>query len=451
MRPLPPSLWLLIAAQLDARAHAQARSQPKPHLLPTAIRKMPPDQGAKFHHSYCAFSDDDDVFRSAPAKPFAAIAARTAYEEDDSLRLAANSSAELALRPPFVVVSGREEQDEHQAAADSASDSDSAWALFRRAASALAFLERRQWSCPSGTASCSSIGYPNSCCQEGERCVEVPDTGLGPVGCCPQGVTCGGGVSGCADGSTACASEIGGGCCIPGFICAGVGCIRPPPSPSPSPSSRPPPPPLTTITTTSTTTIPGPTPSTVIVTVVITITPSSTPQPITSTVTRTRTDSGAGAPFRPTSSPDDSPPPASTFCPTGFYPCHARVGGGCCQTGRDCQTTSCAAPAEMTTVVNGNGVTVVVPAGSGPPETTGAGTCAEGWFLCGTEAGPVAGCCPTGYSCGTASCSIAGTATVAKELPSNDGFRVRGGNWWIGLMMMGVGGWWWLLLLFCSI
>ncbi|KXX81802.1 hypothetical protein MMYC01_202960 [Madurella mycetomatis] len=420
MRSLPPSLWLLIAAQLDARARAQADLQPRPDLLPTAIRKMPPDQGAKFHHSYCAFPDDD-IFAPVPVKPFVVIAARHAHEEDDYLRLAANSSAELSLRPPFALVSGREEQDDTPAAADS----DSAWVLFRRAASALAFLEKRQWACPSGTTSCSSIGFPNSCCQEGETCVEVADTGLGPVGCCPRGATCGGGVSGCGDGSTACASEIGGGCCIPGFICAGIGCIRP--APSQPPSSSPPP---------SSTSTPT------------TITRSSTPQPTTGTETQTST-AGAGAPFRPTSSSaDDPPPPTSTFCPTGFYPCLAHAGGGCCQTGRDCQTTSCPAPTEMTTVVDGNGVTVVVPVGDGVPSSTGAGSCAEGWFLCGTEAGPVAGCCPTGYRCGTASCSIAGTATVAKELPSNSGSRLRGGNGWVGLMV-GFGGgcrcyWFWL-------
>ena len=52
----------------------------------------------------------------------------------------------------------------------------------------------------------------------------VQDTGLGPVGCCPKGTSCSGGVSGCTDGSTGCASDIGGGCCIPGFVCQGVGC-----------------------------------------------------------------------------------------------------------------------------------------------------------------------------------------------------------------------------------
>jgi hypothetical protein len=191
---------------------------------------MPPDQGAKFHHEYCAFPEHHERQHAASSsshRPVPAIAARGALDSEDALRLAGNASAELPLRPPFALLSGPEEEFEDEdrrrrrivhppppAALD----------LFRRAASALAFLEKRQWSCPSGTSSCGSIGHPNSCCGEGETCVEVPDTGLGPVGCCPAGAACGGGISGCPDGSTPCGSEVGGGCCIPGFVCAGVGC-----------------------------------------------------------------------------------------------------------------------------------------------------------------------------------------------------------------------------------
>ncbi|KAK4104249.1 hypothetical protein N658DRAFT_484252 [Parathielavia hyrcaniae] len=219
MRPLPLSLWLLLTAQIDALEQAQVEPGTDQHRLPTAIRKMPPDQGAKFHHEYCAFSDHHTAALSPPSHALhPAIAARSPYETDDARRTWANTSAELPLRPPFAVLSGPEEEED-----DDESTSSPGWDLFRRAASALAFLERRQWACPSGTRNCSSIGYPNSCCGESETCMEVPDTGLGPVGCCPSGATCGGGISGCADGSTACGSEIGGGCCIPGFVCQGVG------------------------------------------------------------------------------------------------------------------------------------------------------------------------------------------------------------------------------------
>lgn len=80
----------------------------------------------------------------------------------------------------------------------------------------------------------------------------------------------------------------------------------------------------------------------------------------------------------------------------------------------------------MTTLVNANGITVVVPASGVPAATTG--SCANGWFMCGSDAGPHAGCCPSGYDCGTASCSLVtdgATATVAKARPSDAGGRTR--------------------------
>ncbi|AEO55944.1 hypothetical protein MYCTH_2300296 [Thermothelomyces thermophilus ATCC 42464] len=392
---------------------------------------MPADRGAKFHHEYCAFGDHT-TFAPASSRPHAptaaAIAARSLHDADDARRLWANASAELSLRPPFALLSEPEIPEKDESIAP-------AWSLFRRAASALALLEKRQWACPSGTSSCSSIGFPNSCCGQDETCVEVPDTGLGPVGCCPSGATCSGGISDCADGSTACGSSIGGGCCIPGFVCMGVGCVRYSSSSSPPPAATP-----TTLTTTSTRIVSDPTRSTILVTVTTTVTPSG--PPVTSTVIETTTASstrsggGAGAPFRPTSSPQPSGSNTRTtgtgaYCPTGFYPCLARAGGGCCQTGRDCAVTTCPPPpqqSEITTIVNGNGVTVVVPADGAATTataTTTADGCAAGWFLCGRDAGPDAGCCPSGYECGTASCFREGAgatgASVAKELPRQSG------------------------------
>ncbi|KAL2196488.1 hypothetical protein P885DRAFT_78213 [Corynascus similis CBS 632.67] len=437
MRPLPLSLWLVVTAQIEAREQGQAHDAHQ--LVPTAIRKMPADHGAKFHHEYCAF-EDHPAFAAAPGSPHAAIAARSLYDADDSRRLWANASAELSLRPPFALVSGSESLvvDESKPPA---------WNLFGRTASALALLEKRQWACPSGTSSCSSIGFPNSCCGEGETCMEVPDTGLGPVGCCPSGATCSGGISNCADDSTACGSEIGGGCCIPGFVCQGIGCVRsssssstprPPQTPTPTP---------TTLTRTSTSIILDPTRSTILVTVTITITPSA--PPITSTVTRTATASSTGGggavpPVRPTSSNrslTSTSTNTNSYCPTGFYPCLAREGGGCCRTGRDCATASCPPSPHMTTIVNEHGVTVVVPA-SGVPTTTSVGECAAGWFMCGRGDG--GGCCPSGYECGTASCFQDGAgatagASVAKGSPgeSGAGRQMTGMVGW-GLMVAGM-------------
>jgi progranulin len=150
---------------------------------------------------------------------------------------------------------------------------------------------------------------------------------------------------------------------------------------------------------------------------------STTTQVVTAPApTTTDTNTGAGAPYRPTLSSDSTSPspPSISFCPTGFYACLARAGGGCCQTGRDCQTYSCP-PVPLTTIVDTNGVTVVVPA-TDLPSAQPSKTCAGGWYLCGTEAGPQAGCCPNGYSCGTASCTIISadsTAQVQKVRPSS--------------------------------
>jgi hypothetical protein len=191
-----------------------------------------------------------------------------------------------------------------------------------------------------------------------------------------------------------------------------------------------------TVTTTRTTMIEG-NPSTVVVT--LTVTRTAKPDPETRTVTEEITES-LGAPYRPTSSSSTSseddddedtttqeeenttepPAPTQTGCPTGFYGCLATHGGGCCRTDRNCETHDC--PAQDSTTVVSDGQTIVVPA-SGVPSDASA-TCADGWFLCGSNAGPRAGCCPNGYDCGTASCftvEASQTEAVQKELPEQDG------------------------------
>ncbi|KAM7194754.1 hypothetical protein V8F20_007774 [Naviculisporaceae sp. PSN 640] len=412
---LPFALWLLVTAKIEA-LESQSQSQAQQQSLPTAIKKMSPDQGEKFFPHYYAFAEQKAVAEAPLTNPIAAR--RILEDEDDAKRIFINASAELAFRQPFAphlggLVFVGDDEDRYRKILPL----DSRRNLFHRAAQALAWLERRDWSCPTGTSSCAAIGFPNSCCQDNEVCVEITDTGLGNVGCCPEGATCGGSVSQCSDGNTPCASDIGGGCCIPGFVCEGIGC--------------------NTMTTTGAGSDSEPT--TVVITVIVTITPSQSP-PQTATLTTTQTTTAS-----PITRSDENPIPPiriNTFCPTGFYACKAVAGGGCCQTGRDCQTTSCP-PIQMTTIVNSNGITVAVPATDIPAATTG--RCAEGWFLCGKEAGPVAGCCPSGYSCGTASCTVLNaqvTGTVAKELPGsgNAATGKKVGSWWwvLGLLPVGV-------------
>jgi hypothetical protein len=89
-----------------------------------------------------------------------------------------------------------------------------------------AALAKRQFACPSGTNSCSSIGAPDVCCGTGSTCISVNNSpGVGSVGCCPQGQRCAGSIS-CdtQNGYSSCPNAPNGGCCLPGFRCEGIGC-----------------------------------------------------------------------------------------------------------------------------------------------------------------------------------------------------------------------------------
>jgi len=87
-------------------------------------------------------------------------------------------------------------------------------------------LLKRQFACPEGTRSCSSIGAPDVCCGTTATCINVDgNTDAGSVGCCPQGRACAGSVN-CdtSRGYSACPGSPNGGCCLPGFQCQGIGC-----------------------------------------------------------------------------------------------------------------------------------------------------------------------------------------------------------------------------------
>ncbi|KAI1380580.1 hypothetical protein F4677DRAFT_403953 [Hypoxylon crocopeplum] len=408
MLNLPPSLLVLLAAATQLRAQQH----------PTAIRKMPPDEGEKFMPEYYAFGP-------APSPLLHNI--RSADDED---LFSGNSSASISFQPPYprhydYHIAGLGARITGVGGKKSAEDG-----LYRRAREVLAKLQGRQFACPQGTHSCTNIDQPNYCCTAGTTCFVVtnaPDAGN--VGCCPDGQNCGVTVGACTGGATACPADLGGGCCIPGFVCAEVGCVA-------STVSVIPP----TQTTVTSTVVSSPTPTTQVITVIVTVTPPGGGAPVTSTTTQTttagtptdtttpttsntNTNSGGIPPYRPTSGSTITPQSSSsslTYCPTGFYPCVASAGGGCCQTGRDCITTSCPPPPAMTTIIS-NGATIAVPVSDAEAAGSATRTCAAGWFLCGDDAGPVAGCCPSGYSCGTASCTLStstATATVQKELPN---------------------------------
>ncbi|KAF4988972.1 hypothetical protein FGRMN_9445 [Fusarium graminum] len=412
MRSTPALLCL--ATLLSPHASAESSS-------PTAIRKLAPNPSDKLLREHLAFAPLHIL------SPREAAAAAISFIDKQDDELLSRNATERFYRPAFAPHS-EESRD----------------TLLRRAAEVLALLERRS-SCPEGMNSCSDIDSEVKCCQQGTYCVDVGDAVAGGIACCPDGASCGGGVGACPDGSTSCSEALGGGCCIPGYVCQGLGCV-------PSAAAT------TTKTTTQTTAQTTQEPSTIITTaqettideVSTTKEPTVEPttesetkikttgeeEPTTASEAKTETESETGgntvtatagsvtgiAPYRPTgtsvTSSDDEE--TQTGCPTGFYGCLATHGGGCCRTGRNCDINDC--PAPSTTIVS-NGATVVILATDAPPAPGPTSTCGSGWFLCGKDAGPVAGCCPDGYDCGTASCftvQASETGRIQKELPEAD-------------------------------
>lgn len=160
----------LVASAAPALAVEQA---------PTALRKQAPDSNYKILAHHLAFAPLD------------------LFNVD-------NATLTERFEPPF----GLHEPDS---------------SIFRRAAVALSLLQRRS-ACPTGMSSCDAIGAPNKCCSAGTTCTSVDDSTVGHVACCPDSSSCGGSVGKCPSGAVTCPAELGGGCCIPGYVCQGVGC-----------------------------------------------------------------------------------------------------------------------------------------------------------------------------------------------------------------------------------
>ncbi|KAF1983032.1 hypothetical protein K402DRAFT_456866 [Aulographum hederae CBS 113979] len=383
---------------------------------PIAVRKMSNDPGEMFFLDYWEFG------AQSPGSPTDSRKTESSADwssvEDDP-----NSDTNATMSFPFL--------SPILLHSDTRYSNELAARYFRRS-----LLGKRDYQCPADTNACTEIDRPNSCCSEGYACVIIEDTGLGDVGCCGNGQTCGGQVSNCdtSAGLTSCPNDTNnGGCCIPDYTCDDIGCIisntvtttttlavvTVTASPSSiSTSSQPPPPPS------SSSTVVGVVPPPILTsTSTTTITPSATETPsYSSPLPSSTTPSSTGTvipPVRPTSNPSTTTPPSPTtnsnICPTGYYLCSAYNPGGCCQVDRDCQSTSC--PSPSTTLVVSSGATINGVA-------TG-GSCASGWFGCDGSLG--GGCCPNGYGCG-ASCTLSvngqASATVGK-LPQSGAVEVR--------------------------
>jgi hypothetical protein len=165
---------------------------------PIGLRKMTDDENEMFFLDYWQFEEDDDAQQSLAKRSDLTQYLNSTFEEG-------------GLLPPLLVHSNTPAQ----------SQLEDRIPLFARSN-----LFERDYMCPKGTYSCYSINRPYSCCVTGEVCVSITDTGLGDVGCCPQGQTCNGQVAQCdtSAGYKSCPGYGGGGCCIPNFDCSGVGC-----------------------------------------------------------------------------------------------------------------------------------------------------------------------------------------------------------------------------------
>lgn len=184
---LPPALLALLC---------QAVANPNP----TALKKLSPDPGEKLFPEHLAFAPADHLLHQ---QSFSGLYTPADDLDESRHRNASTRFYKRAFGTHF------DETEE---------------SIFRRAAEALALLERRS-SCPSGMSSCADIGYPNKCCQEGTYCADAPDAAdVGNVACCAEGSNCGGGIGECPSNAVSCPASLGGGCCIPGYICQGIGC-----------------------------------------------------------------------------------------------------------------------------------------------------------------------------------------------------------------------------------
>jgi progranulin len=189
---------------------------------PVGVMKMSDDPGQKFYLDYWRYEEEQQQLNSSDVAPTPALRIRDEVEE---AMLLANASVSISYRAPFSL------HTEDYFGYHDYHGFEARGRIPRRdaAAAVLVQLQKRQFECPGGTSACTSIGYPNSCCTTNETCFQIQDTGLGPVGCCPDGATCGGTISGCNSPNTPCtesssADYQGGGCCIPNYVCAGVGC-----------------------------------------------------------------------------------------------------------------------------------------------------------------------------------------------------------------------------------
>lgn len=177
---------------------------------PCGVKRMPADEGEMFFLEYWLFDRETRGRIQASEELVRRQTERQPPRKPEELKLLANVSIPQSPQPALLLHTDQVARQQP--------------VLGRSFIPGFAWLYRREFVCPGGTTSCSSIGQPNSCCQNGLTCNTISDTGLGVVGCCAAGASCTGQVASCPSGYGSCSSSQGGGCCIPGYECSGVGC-----------------------------------------------------------------------------------------------------------------------------------------------------------------------------------------------------------------------------------
>ena len=175
------------------------------------LRKMSHDEGEMFFLEYWQFEQDEDRRDDGYNGLIKRLSEDDTEREKDPCTSEQWTNDTMSSDPqPPLLLHSKQEMSEHRL-------------VGRYLGSRLEKLFQRDFVCPNDTLSCSYIGQPNSCCESGLTCNIVPQTDLGVVGCC-AGSGCSGQVAPCQAGYTACPYSLGGGCCIPGYVCSGVGC-----------------------------------------------------------------------------------------------------------------------------------------------------------------------------------------------------------------------------------
>lgn len=228
---VPVSLLLLIASSPTPSISTIPQSWAKPHSpsvgpeahsaltrqfrnrkeiqqMPLGVRKMSDDEGEMFFPEYWQFQVETQTTTNGRSLSGRHLSIPL-HVDLHIFNEPKNASIPKTLQAPFSLHT-KQTLDSHP--------------IFGILPRAFFPFERRDYQCPTDTSDCSSIGRSDSCCPTVDVCQLITDTGQGDVGCCPQGLSCSGEVGQCQDGYQSCPGSAGGGCCIPGYACAGVGC-----------------------------------------------------------------------------------------------------------------------------------------------------------------------------------------------------------------------------------